>query len=159
MLSDDVHRRELCRIGNLAHFFRFAMKEFRPELDWQSRACVSHGKNSTADTSARLEYDDARTFLAQASRRRESRDTSANDYHIRARLTYWRHRIFAKAPATQRIAGARFPESGRPDLNRGPPAPKAGAIPGYATPRVRASYYIRPSARNALSSARNARLR
>src|SRR5712691_6503201 len=26
-------------------------------------------------------------------------------------------------------------ESGRPDLNRGPPAPKAGAIPGYATPR------------------------
>ena len=25
--------------------------------------------------------------------------------------------------------------SGRPDLNRGPPAPKAGAIPGYATPR------------------------
>src|SRR5678815_374809 len=27
-------------------------------------------------------------------------------------------------------------ESGRPDLNRGPPAPKAGAIPGYATPRM-----------------------
>src|SRR5687768_2803980 len=26
-------------------------------------------------------------------------------------------------------------KSGRPDLNRGPPAPKAGAIPGYATPR------------------------
>ena len=26
-------------------------------------------------------------------------------------------------------------QSGRPDLNRGPPAPKAGAIPGYATPR------------------------
>src|SRR5215472_2403496 len=25
--------------------------------------------------------------------------------------------------------------SGRPDLNRGPPAPKAGAIPGFATPR------------------------
>lgn len=26
-------------------------------------------------------------------------------------------------------------KSGRPDLNRRPPAPKAGAIPGYATPR------------------------
>jgi site-specific DNA recombinase len=25
--------------------------------------------------------------------------------------------------------------SGRPDLNRGPPAPKAGALPGCATPR------------------------
>jgi hypothetical protein len=29
-------------------------------------------------------------------------------------------------------------ESGRPDSNRGPPAPKAGALPGYATPRSRA---------------------
>ena len=25
--------------------------------------------------------------------------------------------------------------SGRPDLNRRPPAPEAGALPGYATPR------------------------
>ena len=25
--------------------------------------------------------------------------------------------------------------SGRPDLNRGPPAPKAGALPSCATPR------------------------
>src|SRR3954463_4903391 len=33
------------------------------------------------------------------------------------------------------IAGFRDHQSGRPDLNRGPPAPKAGAIPGYATPR------------------------
>ena len=32
--------------------------------------------------------------------------------------------------------------SGRPDLNRGPPAPKAGALPGCATPRheVRKDY-------------------
>src|SRR5579883_1473126 len=32
--------------------------------------------------------------------------------------------------------------SGRPDLNRGPPAPKAGALPGCATPRheVRLDY-------------------
>ena len=38
-----------------------------------------------------------------------------------------------------------FIQSGRPDLNRGPPAPKAGAIPGYATPRgAGASYYILP---------------
>ena len=29
-------------------------------------------------------------------------------------------------------------ESGRPDSNRRPPAPKAGAIPGYATPRTSA---------------------
>src|SRR5207247_5376014 len=65
MLSDNVHRGELCRIGNLAHFFRFAMKEFRPQLDWQSRACVSHGKNPAADTSLRLEYDDSRAFLAE----------------------------------------------------------------------------------------------
>src|SRR5208282_3619779 len=27
--------------------------------------------------------------------------------------------------------------SGRADLNRGPPAPKAGALPGCATPRLR----------------------
>src|SRR6202000_1181101 len=30
-------------------------------------------------------------------------------------------------------------KSGRPDLNRGPPAPKAGALPGCATPRGRRS--------------------
>src|SRR5205809_2447836 len=41
-----------------------------------------------------------------------------------------------KAPA--RAGDCRgFKQSGRPDLNRGPPAPKAGAIPGYATPRGR----------------------
>src|SRR5947208_15664238 len=98
MLSDDVHRRELCRIGNLAHFFRFAMKEFRPELDWQSRACVSHGKNPAADTSLRREYDDSRAFLAETSRRRASRDTGAHDDHSRARLTYWRPQVVAIRP-------------------------------------------------------------
>src|SRR5215467_8680411 len=30
--------------------------------------------------------------------------------------------------------------SGRPDLNRGPPAPKAGALPGCATPRQELHY-------------------
>jgi hypothetical protein len=30
--------------------------------------------------------------------------------------------------------------SGRPDLNRGPPAPKAGALPGCATPRHEVHY-------------------
>src|ERR1051326_175991 len=30
--------------------------------------------------------------------------------------------------------------SGRPDLNRGPPAPKAGALPGCATPRHEVLY-------------------
>src|SRR6478672_8219110 len=40
-----------------------------------------------------------------------------------------------KNPATPGIAGFEDHKSGRPDLNRGPPAPKAGAIPGYATPR------------------------
>ena len=33
------------------------------------------------------------------------------------------------------IAPYRSTQSGRPDSNRRPPAPKAGAIPGYATPR------------------------
>src|SRR3954467_11450453 len=33
------------------------------------------------------------------------------------------------------MSGRYLNQSGRPDLNRGPPAPKAGAIPGYATPR------------------------
>jgi hypothetical protein len=31
--------------------------------------------------------------------------------------------------------GRRIRESGRPDSNRGPPAPKAGALPNCATPR------------------------
>jgi hypothetical protein len=31
--------------------------------------------------------------------------------------------------------GRRIRQSGRPDSNRGPPAPKAGALPGCATPR------------------------
>jgi hypothetical protein len=30
--------------------------------------------------------------------------------------------------------------SGRPDSNRGPPAPKAGALPGCATPRREVRY-------------------
>ena len=30
--------------------------------------------------------------------------------------------------------------SGRADLNRGPPAPKAGALPGCATPRLSFDY-------------------
>ena len=32
--------------------------------------------------------------------------------------------------------------SGRPDSNRRPPAPKAGAIPGYATPRRSTGRYV-----------------
>src|ERR1700733_5767718 len=32
-----------------------------------------------------------------------------------------------------------FVWSGRADLNRGPPAPKAGALPGCATPRLNCS--------------------
>ncbi len=47
-------------------------------------------------------------------------------------LSYWR--FVRDRPAPTERAPAR---SGRPDLNRGPPAPKAGAIPGYATPRMR----------------------
>jgi hypothetical protein len=31
--------------------------------------------------------------------------------------------------------GRRIRKSGRPDSNRGPPAPKAGALPNCATPR------------------------
>ena len=37
--------------------------------------------------------------------------------------------------------------SGRPDSNRRPPAPKAGAIPGYATPRRSAAAYVIPRVR------------
>jgi hypothetical protein len=33
--------------------------------------------------------------------------------------------------------------SGRPDLNRGPPAPKAGALPGCATPRHELLYILK----------------
>ena len=33
------------------------------------------------------------------------------------------------------LAGLTFLQSGRPDSNRGPPAPKAGALPNCATPR------------------------
>jgi hypothetical protein len=36
-------------------------------------------------------------------------------------------------------------ESGRPDLNRRPPAPKAGALPGCATPRRRPEYRRAPT--------------
>jgi hypothetical protein len=39
--------------------------------------------------------------------------------------------------AVGRLADATAFQSGRPDLNRRPPAPKAGALPGCATPRVR----------------------
>ena len=35
-----------------------------------------------------------------------------------------------------------FNWSGRADLNRGPPAPKAGALPGCATPRLSTSYAL-----------------
>ena len=49
----------------------------------------------------------------------------------------WRPRRAARS--SSRCCGCRRNESGRPDLNRGPPAPKAGALPGCATPRGRAS--------------------
>ena len=39
-----------------------------------------------------------------------------------------------KPPASARYAGG-FRQSGRLDLNQRPPAPEAGALPGYATPR------------------------
>ena len=44
----------------------------------------------------------------------------------------WRYKKSLTVQMTMRLAVI---QSGRPDLNRGPPAPKAGAIPGYATPR------------------------
>ena len=40
-----------------------------------------------------------------------------------------------KTPTMQSIAGAALDKSGRLDLNQRPPAPEAGALPGYATPR------------------------
>ncbi len=41
-----------------------------------------------------------------------------------------------KTPPTRNVLqGLSLMQSGRPDLNRGPPAPKAGALPGCATPR------------------------
>src|SRR5436305_7207260 len=46
-------------------------------------------------------------------------------------LSYWRFDEHKEPLGPSR--------SGRPDLNRGPPAPKAGAIPGYATPRERSN--------------------
>src|SRR6266852_702394 len=42
----------------------------------------------------------------------------------------WVKRAFDKLKKTREMFW-----SGRPDLNRGPPAPKAGALPGCATPR------------------------
>src|SRR5476649_1363876 len=41
--------------------------------------------------------------------------------------------------------GGGFKISGRPDLNRGPPAPKAGALPSCATPRVSSESTCRQS--------------
>ncbi len=52
--------------------------------------------------------------------------------------------LIAKAKPPLRPKGCRggtYDQSGRPDLNRGPPAPKAGAIPGYATPRNEEANY------------------
>src|SRR5437867_11123000 len=40
----------------------------------------------------------------------------------------------ATAEGTDAVAGEEW--SGWPDLNRRPPAPKAGALPGCATPRI-----------------------
>src|SRR6266700_6390664 len=39
-------------------------------------------------------------------------------------------------------AGQMLAWSGRPDLNRRPPAPKAGALPGCATPRHETALFI-----------------
>ncbi len=40
-----------------------------------------------------------------------------------------------EAPGVQRANAGGFRQSGRLDLNQRPPAPEAGALPGYATPR------------------------
>ena len=40
-----------------------------------------------------------------------------------------------KPPASEALALTEGYESGRLDLNQRPPAPEAGALPGYATPR------------------------
>ncbi len=46
----------------------------------------------------------------------------------------------AKTPPTRNVLqGLSLMQSGRPDLNRRPPAPEAGALPGCATPRERRS--------------------
>src|SRR5512132_4247413 len=44
-------------------------------------------------------------------------------------------RIERKSPTTELVAGLDLKWSGRLDLNQRPPAPEAGALPGYATPR------------------------
>src|SRR3954463_5491162 len=44
-----------------------------------------------------------------------------------------------KRPGAQRSAGPLDVQSGRLDLNQRPPAPEAGALPGYATPRRQTS--------------------
>src|SRR6266852_3607022 len=47
----------------------------------------------------------------------------------------WIHRLSGSRTLEQ-SDGAGKDWSGRADLNRGPPAPKAGALPGCATPRL-----------------------
>ena len=54
-------------------------------------------------------------------------------------LSYWRFDEHKEPLGPSR--------SGRPDLNRGPPAPKAGAIPGYATPRETTGKLLYPAFR------------
>ena len=48
-------------------------------------------------------------------------------------LSYWRFTASCSLPPPSYTCQST--PSGRPDSNRRPPAPKAGAIPGYATPR------------------------
>ena len=50
-------------------------------------------------------------------------------------LSYWRVEPFLQSPLRQVGPAAPPAWSGRADLNGRPPAPKAGALPGCATPR------------------------
>jgi hypothetical protein len=92
------------------------------------------------------------------------------DPQLRRLLLYPTELLAHRPEQGSRTACGDPARSGRPDLNRRPPAPKAGAIPGYATPRTKRKVYqprnSRSTARlgswptaNSASKARNARPR
>src|SRR5688572_5499982 len=68
-------------------------------------------------------------------------------------------RQLSVSPAELAVSHILHVRSGRPDSNRRPPAPKAGAIPGYATPRESRTNFSRTHDEGQLTHAQFSRAR
>ena len=115
-------------------------------VEWKFKICVLDSDYQSAKRTLGFgEQTDSDDSVFEIEEKTATDNDFNQDYEARSRayLNHWDPELatveVGSQPPTDESSTVELSLtvrwSGRPDLNRGPPAPKAGALPGCATPR------------------------